>query len=101
MCFFRKKKVKSTSSDSEPFGLEKRQKDAEIIASNVKVGDKYRRRWHKRVDDITLHIATDYTVTRIEGNLITFEAPSEEPLQFTMEELKSSVFFLHQFTKIS
>ena len=98
MCLFRKKKVKSIGSDSDPFGLEKRQREAEIIAASVKVGDVFHRRWHEPIGNIMAHIVADYTVIKIEGDLITLEAPHEKTLQFTREEFKTELCY--EFTKI-
>ncbi len=99
MCFFRKKKAKSIARDSDPFGLEKRRKDAEIIALNVKVGDMFHRSWSERRGSISLRLVADYTVTRIDGDLITLEAPHEEPLQLTKEDFKYELTMF--MTKIS
>ncbi len=99
MCFFRKKKAKSIARASDPFGLEKRRKDAEIIALNVKVGDMFHRSWSERRGSVSLRLVADYTVTRIDGDLITLEAPHEEPLQLTKEDFKYELTMF--MTKIS
>ena len=88
MCLFRKKARKIRKLDyNDPFTEEKRRKDAVIIVSGLKVGEKFRRSWSERIGNISARLVADYTVTRIEDDLITLESPHEKTIQLTRMEL--------------
>lgn len=72
--------------------------EADIVSNNVKVGDKFSKRGEKRVGNTVLHIKTIYTVTRIEGDLITLEAPNAETLYFTRKDLATELCYF--FSKV-
>ena len=87
MCLFGKKAGKTRKHDpNDPFGLKRRREEAVITVSNVKVGDRFHRRWSELIGDRYYRVVADYTVTRIEGDLITLESPREKPIQLTKWE---------------
>ena len=92
MCLFRRKRKK------DPFDFEKKQMESEMIANSVQVGDRFLRRWNEVVGSTTLFVKAEYTVTRIEGDLITLEAPHEEALQLTRKEFAYDLCYF--FTKV-